>query len=134
MCGKKCTGKILPSLLYFLSLFVLCTFLCASYTLPLFYRYSLHYGIYWHYIYAKKKSFPAYWQLLYTGATPYPELRTGEVKARILQGLRLPQTEYVSDQLYQLMLTSWMTDPSERPDFNYIIENLAALLEEQVTK
>jgi hypothetical protein len=59
-------------------------------------------------------------------------LKTGEVKARILQGLRLPQPEYLSDQLYQLMLTSWMTDPSERPDFLTILDNLTQMMDEQV--
>jgi len=64
------------------------------------------------------------WEISTLGGSPYPGLKTREVKSRILQGLRLPQTRYVSAGLYQLMLTCWMTDPSERPDFASVRENL----------
>jgi hypothetical protein len=34
----------------------------------------------------------------------------------------------MSDQLFQLMLTTWMTDPSERPDFSDILQTLSEML------
>ena len=45
-------------------------------------------------------------------------LRTRDVLGRVMRGgLRLPRTTYMSDTLYQLMLSCWMSDPDERPDF-----------------
>ena len=68
------------------------------------------------------------------GGTPYCGLRTREVKSRILQGLRLPQTRYTSDILYQLMLTCWMTDPSERPDFSTVLDSFSDMVTSQQVK
>ena len=41
------------------------------------------------------------------GATPYGGVRTKEADVRVSCGLRLP---YMTDELYQLMLSCWMTD------------------------
>ena len=65
------------------------------------------------------------YNLFHPGGTPYSGMRTREVKSRILQGLRPPQTRYLSDALYQLLLMCWMTDPSERPDFASILSSLS---------
>ena len=45
-------------------------------------------------------------------------------------GLRLPRTAYMSDSLYQLMLTCWMSDPDERPDWTAINATLRGLAAE----
>jgi len=49
------------------------------------------------------------------GGTPYPDIRKRDVGIRVMRGLRLPQVPYISEELYQLMLGCWMTDPDERP-------------------
>ena len=36
------------------------------------------------------------------GATPYSGVRTRDVGVRVMRGLRLPQTGYMSDDLYQV--------------------------------
>ena len=55
------------------------------------------------------------WEVVTLGGTPYCHLATRDLATRILRGLRLPRAPGLSDQLYQLMLACWMTDPDERP-------------------
>lgn len=57
------------------------------------------------------------WEVSTLGGTPYAEVRTEEVAGRVMRGLRLPQPQYVGDELYQLMLNCWQHDPDERPSF-----------------
>ena len=54
------------------------------------------------------------------GATPYGGVRTKEADVRVSCGLRLP---YMTDELYQLMLSCWMTDMDERPTVLQIFMN-----------
>ena len=55
------------------------------------------------------------WEVVTLGGTPYCHMATRDLATRILRGLRLPRAPGLSDQLYQLMLACWMTDPDERP-------------------
>ena len=34
----------------------------------------------------------------------------------------------MSDPIFQLMLTTWMTDPGERPDFGDILQTLSEIM------
>ena len=54
------------------------------------------------------------------GATPYGGVRTKEADVRVSCGLRLP---YMTNELYQLMLSCWMTDMDERPTVLQIFMN-----------
>lgn len=58
--------------------------------------------------------------LIYVGGTPYCEVLTRELPARVMRGLLLPQLPYISDDLYQLMLQCWQVDLDERPTFEQI--------------
>ena len=42
------------------------------------------------------------WEVATLGATPYSGVRTRDVGVRVMRGLRLPQTGYMSDDLYQV--------------------------------
>jgi len=55
------------------------------------------------------------WEVATLGGTPYPDIRRRDVGIRVMRGLRLPQIPYISEDLYQVMLGCWMTDPDERP-------------------
>jgi len=55
------------------------------------------------------------WEVVTLGGTPYSEIKKRDLGIRVMRGLRLPQTPYFSEDLYQLMLSCWMTDPDERP-------------------
>ena len=51
------------------------------------------------------------------GGTPYCDVSSSDVPARVMRGLRLPHLAYVGDELYQLMLQCWQLDLDERPTF-----------------
>ena len=63
------------------------------------------------------------------GGTPYPEIKKRDIGIRVMRGLRLPQTQYISEDLYQLMLGCWMTDPDERPTPVEVQETLRTSLD-----
>ena len=51
-----------------------------------------------------------------------------EVPFRVMRGMRLKQPNYVSDEIYQLLLTCWQVDLDERPAFEDIVHHLKGLL------
>jgi hypothetical protein len=57
--------------------------------------------------------------LMPPGGTPYSSVPGREVGPRVLRGLRLHRPQAASEQLFQLMLACWMTDPDERPTVNH---------------
>jgi hypothetical protein len=63
------------------------------------------------------------------GGTPYCEVLTRELPARVMRGLLLPQLPYISDDLYQLMLQCWQVDLDERPTFEQILVAIQELME-----
>jgi len=68
------------------------------------------------------------WETVTLGGTPFSTVATKEVAMRVARGLRLPRVSGLSDQLYQLMLACWMTDPDERPsaeELNLMLADLA---------
>lgn len=67
------------------------------------------------------------WEVVTLGGTPYPEIKKRDIGIRVMRGLRLPQTQYISEDLYQLMLGCWMTDPDERPTPVEVQETLQQL-------
>ncbi|XP_047737819.1 tyrosine kinase receptor Cad96Ca [Hyalella azteca] len=44
------------------------------------------------------------WEAVTLGATPYPDLPTDQVTPRVQTGLRLPQPQYISNDLYQMFM------------------------------
>lgn len=69
------------------------------------------------------------WEMCALGGTPYSDVSSSEVPARVMRGLRLPHLAYVGDELYQLMLQCWQLDLDERPTFQEIITVLENILE-----
>jgi len=67
------------------------------------------------------------WEAVTLGATPYPDIKKRDIGIRVMRGLRLPQTAYISEDLYQLMLGCWMTDPDERPSSAEVQQTLQEL-------
>ncbi|CAH1153443.1 unnamed protein product [Phaedon cochleariae] len=68
------------------------------------------------------------WEISTLGGTPYGNVSNDhEIPEKILKGLRLPQLQYMSDELYQVMLDCWQLDCDERPKFKHIIESLENL-------
>jgi endothelial-specific receptor tyrosine kinase len=67
------------------------------------------------------------WEICVLGGTPYGNFSNNEIPERITKGLRLPQMQYFSDDLYQIMLDCWQVDMDERPNFNVLVETLETL-------
>ncbi|XP_065333783.1 putative inactive tyrosine-protein kinase Wsck isoform X1 [Cloeon dipterum] len=69
------------------------------------------------------------WETLALGGTPYPDVPTRELPARIMRGLILPQLPHIGDELFQLLLQCWQVDLDERPSFEELVEALHCLLD-----
>ncbi|KAJ9584978.1 hypothetical protein L9F63_020683, partial [Diploptera punctata] len=70
------------------------------------------------------------WEITAIGGTPYGDVPTAEVKGKVMRGQRLPQLQYVDDDMYQLMLECWQLDLDERPTFQEITHILENMLED----
>ena len=66
-------------------------------------------------------------EIFFTGGTPYGPIRNKDLVPRVERGMRLNQTPYMSDDIYQLMLSCWEVDPDERPNFLEIEGTLSQL-------
>ncbi|QQP48541.1 Wsck CG31127PAlike, partial [Caligus rogercresseyi] len=60
-------------------------------------------------------------------------LKTNLVKNRVKRGARVPQTNYMSDDIYQVMLKCWQVDLEERASFKELEEILYSYLMQQET-
>ncbi|CAG9855207.1 unnamed protein product [Phyllotreta striolata] len=68
------------------------------------------------------------WEICALGGTPYGSVaNNNEIPERILKGLRLPQLQYIDDDLYQIMLDCWQLDYDERPTFMQLVDSLEYL-------
>lgn len=72
------------------------------------------------------------WEVTTLGGTPYADVRNEEVAGRVIRGLRLPQPQYVGDELYQVMLNCWQQDLDERPTFSELDVTLRSLASDDV--
>jgi endothelial-specific receptor tyrosine kinase len=68
------------------------------------------------------------------GGTPYSDVGTKELPARVMRGLILPQARHVGDDLYQLMLQCWQVDLDERPTFGEICQILEDLMQNPLVR
>jgi serine/threonine protein kinase len=59
-----------------------------------------------------------------TGGFPYPTVSNPELLNFLKLGQRLERPENCSENLYELMLQCWATDPEDRPDFSDICQKL----------
>ncbi|XP_044935606.1 macrophage-stimulating protein receptor isoform X3 [Mustela putorius furo] len=64
------------------------------------------------------------WELLTRGAPPYPHMDPFDLTQFLAQGRRLPQPEYCPNSLYAVMLRCWAADPTVRPTFKVLVEEV----------
>ncbi|XP_072402058.1 putative inactive tyrosine-protein kinase Wsck [Diabrotica undecimpunctata] len=68
------------------------------------------------------------WEICALGGTPYGFVaNNNEIPDKIVKGLRLPQLQYINDEMYQIMLDCWQLDFTERPSFVELGESLESL-------
>ena len=61
------------------------------------------------------------------GAVPYGDLSNQQTKVKVLSGYRLPRPATCSEEVYQVMLQCWQSEPVHRPDFQTIVGTLLQL-------
>jgi hypothetical protein len=68
------------------------------------------------------------WEICCLGATIYGSVATNDLLARIKKGIRPDKFEFISEDLYQLMLNTWELDPNERTEISDVTAHLKQLL------
>jgi serine/threonine protein kinase len=74
------------------------------------------------------------WECFSLGGTPYVDVKNRDIANRVMRGMRVPQRDYMSDEVYQLMLQCWQLDLDERPTFHQIKDELIQLQEDITRK
>ncbi|XP_066287844.1 vascular endothelial growth factor receptor 1-like [Branchiostoma lanceolatum] len=70
------------------------------------------------------------WEIFELGGSPYPGVQINEdFFDKLRQGFRMRQPKHASDELYQMMLTCWRMEPTERPTFTDLAESMSNQLE-----
>lgn len=68
-------------------------------------------------------------ELCNDGASPYLGLSTTEVMAKVADGYRLPRPASCPVELYALLQMCWAAEPSERPSFQMIVDQMVVIVE-----
>lgn len=68
------------------------------------------------------------WEVMTRGERPYWNWTNQEVIKAIEQGYRLQQPDACPDQLYKLMLDTWLKDRLARPTFGQIVAMLDRMI------
>lgn len=61
------------------------------------------------------------------GAEPYPETSPYDIPRVLQEGYRIPKPEYFKDELYDVMLSCWETEPERRPSFELLCSSIRGL-------
>ncbi|MEQ2246957.1 hypothetical protein ILYODFUR_004412 [Ilyodon furcidens] len=69
------------------------------------------------------------WEIATRGMTPYPGVQNHEIYDYLVEGHRLKQPTDCLDELYEIMYSCWVADPTDRPLFPQLREMLEKLLE-----
>ncbi|KAL7631655.1 UNVERIFIED_CONTAM: hypothetical protein RMT77_018044 [Armadillidium vulgare] len=74
------------------------------------------------------------WEMLTLGNTPFPGFPLNHLGTALVKGMRLEKPKYCNDQIYNLLLQCWRSNPVERPCFNKIADILSDMLSPNKTK
>ncbi|XP_068740133.1 platelet-derived growth factor receptor alpha-like [Montipora capricornis] len=70
------------------------------------------------------------WELSTMGGNPYPGINNKELYNLLKTGYRMEQPNTCSDKLFELVLTCWKDEPSERPTFESATRSLEEMMQE----
>ncbi|XP_065357936.1 vascular endothelial growth factor receptor 1 isoform X3 [Calliphora vicina] len=74
------------------------------------------------------------WELFSLAKVPYPEIDANQsLYLKLKDGYRMEKPPYANDDLYDIMLECWSTNPERRPLFNVLKERFAIMLGEEGT-
>lgn len=66
-----------------------------------------------------------FWEISTVGGTIYQTIPTADIFVRVKKGIRPEKFEFISDDLYQLMLNCWELEPNQRiHDYTMIVSQL----------
>ncbi|PIK61602.1 putative vascular endothelial growth factor receptor 1-like [Apostichopus japonicus] len=71
------------------------------------------------------------YEIYTSGGVPYPGMSGRELIQKLQDGYRLESPEECPDELYEVMLSCWQVNPSDRPTFNTLYRIMDCLLAEQ---
>ncbi|RXG56567.1 Platelet-derived growth factor receptor alpha [Armadillidium vulgare] len=74
------------------------------------------------------------WEMFTLGNTPFPGFPLNHLGTALVKGMRLEKPKYCNDQIYNLLLQCWRSNPVERPCFNKIADILSDMLSPNKTK
>ncbi|XP_075152241.1 PDGF- and VEGF-receptor related isoform X3 [Haematobia irritans] len=73
------------------------------------------------------------WELFSLAKVPYPEIDANQsLYLKLKDGYRMEKPPYANDDLYDIMLACWSTNPERRPLFNVLKEKFALMLGEEI--
>ncbi|NXA53434.1 VGFR1 factor, partial [Nothocercus julius] len=73
------------------------------------------------------------WEIFSLGASPYPGVQIDEdFCSKLKEGTRMRAPEQATEEIYQIMLDCWRSDPNERPRFSELVTKLGDLLQASV--
>ncbi|KGL75334.1 Vascular endothelial growth factor receptor 1, partial [Tinamus guttatus] len=73
------------------------------------------------------------WEIFSLGASPYPGVQIDEdFCSRLKEGTRMRAPEQATEEIYQIMLDCWRSDPNDRPRFSELVTKLGDLLQASV--
>lgn len=70
------------------------------------------------------------WELVTTGATPYPGIAAQNLFHLLKRGYRMEKPPNCSNELYQILKSCWQENPSHRPTFKCLVAKFEEMLGE----
>ncbi|XP_044164816.1 fibroblast growth factor receptor 2-like isoform X1 [Acropora millepora] len=61
------------------------------------------------------------------GGSPYPRIEGRKIANLLQQGYRMPKPEHVENDLYQIMMNCWQSEPETRPSFCDLTQQLKGM-------
>ncbi|RXG60888.1 Vascular endothelial growth factor receptor 1, partial [Armadillidium vulgare] len=71
------------------------------------------------------------WEMFTLGNTPFPGFPLNHLGTALVKGMRLEKPKYCNDQIYNLLLQCWRSNPVERPRFSQIADALSDMLKSE---
>ncbi|XP_042225356.1 vascular endothelial growth factor receptor 1-like isoform X2 [Homarus americanus] len=69
------------------------------------------------------------WELFSLGSTPYPGIEVNKDFLKLLEdGFRMDRPKYANQEIYDLLLNCWASEPRNRPGFQKIAECLGVMM------
>ncbi|KAF5277866.1 hypothetical protein FQA39_LY06018 [Lamprigera yunnana] len=73
------------------------------------------------------------WEFFSLARTPYPGMEANEILYnKLVDGYRMDQPDYATDEIYQMMCDCWHPKPLSRPTFTKLANKIGLMLEDSV--